>query len=315
MHRRGFTLIELIVAMGVVALLIGFIAPAVQAARENARRAECRSNLKQIGLALQNYDANHGMFPACGVNLVSWHVSLLPFIDQAAVYHQVDYSANEPAAAIAHVVVRPYLCVSDSAPEVFRGDIAFAATSYLGNSGAGVFARGFDGVFQHFQPVFPNQYPEGPVRLGDVTDGSSTTAAVSEVLHSVGGAPTNRLRVVWNLPASYGVNEADAFRNACMAIPPEPRIAGWKGSPIQHGWSWVQGEIGFSTYNHALAPSQPSCFNGSQVQLGIYTAASAHHGIVNTLFCDGHVQLVSPEIHRSVWEAIGTRNGSESVSP
>ena len=162
-----------------------------------------------------------------------------------------------------------YLCTSDSAPDIFRGEITCAATSYMGNSGSGVQLHGYDGLFRHFAPAYPDIYAEGPVRFADIVDGLSTTAAASEVLHSLGGIRRDRLRIAWNTPAEYSDAQVEAFKSDCRGLPPSPTEFGWKGSPIAHGWKWVYGETGYSTYNHMLPPMQPSCFNQTQVQLGI----------------------------------------------
>jgi prepilin-type processing-associated H-X9-DG protein len=317
MKRTGITAVELLAAIAITAILLALLLPAVQLARESARQAQCRSHLRQIGIALHNYDSSYGMWPAgCGVNGISWHVAILPQIDHAALFQQLNPSAGLMSTApFAHVPLPLFLCTSDSAPTVFDGAVVFAATSYLGNSGTGVLSNGYDGMFRHLIPCKPELYSEGPIRSADVFDGLSTTAAISEVLHSVGSTSNDRLRIVWNLPVAYTPTETSQFRAECSSLPQQPDLSGWGGSGIAHGWRWVRGEIGYSTYNHVLTPMQPSCFNRSQVQEGIYSSASAHKSSVNVLYSDGHVQPCSPHVDSRIWTAIGSRNGSESVQP
>lgn len=314
--RRGFTLVELLVTIGVIGLLLALLLPAVQSAREVARRSQCKSNLHQIGLALQNYELIHEMYPAASFQgSTSWQVAILPQLDQMALFQQVrfsDFSVGPPlflpADPIRGIAVPTLLCPSDSAPQISE---EFAATNYLGNSGRGRAIAGFDGMFGHAAMIFP-QYPDGYVKLASVTDGLSTTAAVAEVLHPyLPPGEKERLRIVWNTPAE--ITDVALFRKRCSSIPREPSVYGWDGSPMAHGWQWTFGEIGFSTYNHMLPPFQPSCFNGTLVQDGIYSAASAHHSVANVLFADGHVEAVSMNIDAALWSGLGSRNGSETI--
>lgn len=143
--RRGFTLIELLVVIAIIAILIALLLPAVQQAREAARRTQCKSNLKQIGLAMHNYHDVHNTFPpgyitrtpcnssavwsACNlgeVGLYSWGTFILPYIEQSSLYNQlnvgnVHLEQNLANAATRKVLIRPlpfFLCPSDSAPNV-----------------------------------------------------------------------------------------------------------------------------------------------------------------------------------------------------
>lgn len=142
---RGFTLIEFVVVLACVALLIALLVPAVQAAREAARNGQCRSNLKQIGLALANYESEFGMWPACLSRVGSWHVAILPQLDQSALFRKVDVSdPDDPPASIRGTEMPTFLCPSDetSHRNLHAGKVV-TATSYLGNCGTGFLEFGF----------------------------------------------------------------------------------------------------------------------------------------------------------------------------
>lgn len=309
--RRAFTMVELLVTMAVITVLIALLIPAVQMARESARRTQCRSNLRQIGIAIANYESQYAMWPP-GMSLgLSWHVSILDHIGQRPLWEQLDYSRplDDIAADVRGISLSVYLCPSDGAPAVEElGSDRIASTSYLGNSGTGLFKAGFDGMFRHLAQ-WHHLYVDGPIRSADATDGLSNTAAVGEILHGIGFSPS-RLRTVWNLPENYGPDRFQDFRSICLAIPSDPPAAGYGGSGIAHGYDWTHGSIGYSTYNHTLTPMNPSCFNGAHVPSGIFTSGSAHRGVVHLLYADGHVAAVAENVDQMVWEQFGSRNGS-----
>ena len=307
---------ELLVSIGIIALLLALFLPAVQYARESARMTQCRSKLRQIGVALHNYESIHGMFPPCSIRSLPWHVLITPQIDRAELLQQVDWTQPDRSGdPISNVVIPLYLCDSDPAPFVGQAQPGRAATSYLGNAGTGVLVNGYDGLFQNLISLQPD-YPSGPLRMGDVTDGLSNTAHVAEVLHSVlsnAPVPDNRLRLCFNTPQRYSESTVDQFRAVCASIPENFQDAGWSGSSTSHGAIWSIGSIGVCSYNHMLTPKQPSCWNQTGVQTAILTSASHHSSGVNVLFGDGHTRTIPNNIHTQIWRAIGSRNGSESL--
>jgi len=128
-RRRGFTLIELLVVIAIIAILIALLLPAVQQAREAARRSQCRNNMKQMGLAIHNYESTYGRFPSAGEGTirsgtpsraffpVSTFTAILPYVDQAPVYNQMNLSlhyTNPANRTAALTVISPYKCPSNA---------------------------------------------------------------------------------------------------------------------------------------------------------------------------------------------------------
>jgi prepilin-type processing-associated H-X9-DG protein len=305
-RRAGITLLELLVVIGVVALLTGLFASAVQQARAAARMTQCQSNLRQIGIALHSYESLHGSFPPGTSQAFSWHAKLLPHIELSSLYDKIDFSDVYANTAIADVLIPLYLCPSDPSPALYRQSNGTCShTSYLGNAGTGVQRDGYNGIFRNIL-IGPPPYRSGIVRAADVIDGLSNTAAVAEVLYADGSF--HRLRVNWNTPLSMTApNELDAFADYCSSIPPDPVQFGWRGDPWPHGFWWLFGNMGFNLYNHIIPPNGPSCYNRNDVQLGAFTAASAHRGGVNVLFADGRVTFLGNSISRQIWRDYGSR--------
>lgn len=313
MNRRGFTLLELLVVLAVIGLLIALIAPAIQSSRETARRMQCVSQLKQLALACSNYESQHGMFPPGACKGFGWLVAILPYMDQGALYNQVDFNIRVmEQQSLLSIVVPGTLCPSEtqSVPIMPGG---WASTSYAANSGTGIQAAGFNGMFRHLQTGGVPPYREGPVRAADVVDGLSNTALFSEIL--VANLTGDWLRATWQLTtARTDPNELEAFADACVAETPRRQSSGaWFADVGTRGGPWLHGDSGTTWYNHILTPQLPSCTNGTRVQYGAYTAASLHAGGVNVVFADGHGDFVSRSIDRRAWRQMGSRVESDLV--
>jgi prepilin-type N-terminal cleavage/methylation domain-containing protein len=195
--RRGFTLVELLVVIAIIGILIALLLPAVQAAREAARRAQCANNLKQIGLALQNYHDAHRTFPpvaAFGMGkkippttppemalMHTWISLILPFMEQQTLWDQTDFSQQAWGQPIVGSVVPTLLCPSDSGygkdPSETHG---IAVTHYLASEGyhwwgGTVVPGGWTG--RDYQNIFSGNNTTSIFRI---TDGTSNTIAVAE---------------------------------------------------------------------------------------------------------------------------------------
>ena len=309
--RAGFTVMELLVCVALIALLIALLMPAVQSSRESARRLQCGANLRQIGIAIGAYESTHGMFPPGGSYGASMHVALLPFLEHPELYQAYDFVKRDDSA-LKNVMLPIFLCPSDPAPAVSTLMLpGQAATSYAGNAGTGVLKFGYNGLFRHISPAGPPR-PDGPVRARDVADGLSNTAAVSEILYSDGSF--SRSRTTWNTPQVFSTpQQLDEFAAYCSGTPQIPRDFGWQGDGFGRGRPWTKGDLSYTMYNHVLGPNQLSCFDGSDVQMAIVSAGSAHSGGVNLLFGDGHLRFMSQSIDSNVWRSFGSRVDSDFV--
>jgi prepilin-type N-terminal cleavage/methylation domain-containing protein len=235
--RRAFTLIELLVVIAIIAILIALLLPAVQQAREAARRTQCRNNLHQLGLALHNYHDTHSCFPpgemcvatggsesGCGDMLPAYGLHLLPFEDESSLYNAYNFSVNShgtQGAANTTVVtqtLKQYLCPSDRSSGTTNG---YADTSYNPNGGNNM-THIWAGVSASGKASLGVMYRYSRVRIRDIRDGTSQTLAFGEVRSGPSGerswAAGKRRRVigmtVWpmNGPNNYiGADHASRF--------------------------------------------------------------------------------------------------------
>jgi prepilin-type N-terminal cleavage/methylation domain-containing protein len=331
-RRSGFTLIELLVVIAIIAVLIALLLPAVQQAREAARRTQCRHNLKQIGLAVHNYESAFGMFPPSATvdlsvsmtgNNGSWsvHGRILPYLDQASLYNVVDLSvAWDFQMAISGLKIPVYACPSDPKSDQIRdpgGGKAFLyPTTYGFNHGTWFVFDPATGAHGD-GAVAPNSR----IRLANFTDGTSQTLLASEVK-----AWTPYLR---NEPPAS--TTAPATKQDALAI-----VAGLTGldrklSPPTGHTEWPDGRVHHAGITTALTPNTfvPYTDNGTTYDIdynswqegkhgntgsasyAIIVARSYHAGMVHSLLVDGSVRAVSQHVDLSTWRALGTRSGGE----
>jgi prepilin-type N-terminal cleavage/methylation domain-containing protein len=313
--RGGFTLIELLVVIAIIAVLIALLLPAVQQAREAARRTQCKNNLKQLGLALHNYADVHLVFPPgqLGYPFVwSAQSQLLPYVEQVNLQNLLDYDvppllafqSGFNAAAVtqndtaAKIRLPLLLCPSDGAavPNSAYGGISYPACVGSGN----VFDADAtnDGAHQNADGVI---FAKSKIRFGSITDGTSNTVVFSEQLLGDGiddrapPADDYRRRVI-ELPAAAQTTPA-----AC-APASAPK---WSG---QRGAKWVNGHYADSMYNHFLRPNagEPDCHNAFH-NFAITSARSNHTGGVGVALCDGSVRFVSDSVDLFLWRAAAGR--------
>lgn len=301
-RRWAFTLIELLVVIAIIAILIGLLLPAVQKIREAANRMKCSNNLKQIGLALHNYEGVYGSFPQARNPFPLVHSGLsrlLPFVEQDNLQRLVDYTTPPTSpqnVQASQTRVSLFICPTDPARGQVTGQPDFG-TNYVANNGSGNMGFGLiasgDGLFT-----------QSPIRIADITDGTSNTIAFSESVLGNGQVPASPSQadvryVVLEVPGG-----TDPTPSAC-----DSAAGVWSG---RRGAKWIDGHYGNSLYNHFYAPNPQKwdCGNGSHNK-GLSTARSFHSGGVNGLLADGSVKFIRNSVTLPVWQGLATRAGGE----
>jgi prepilin-type N-terminal cleavage/methylation domain-containing protein len=321
-HRnRGFTLVELLVVIAIIGILVALLLPAVQAAREAARRMSCSNNLKQLSLALHNYESSLRTFPPGGLGFPfvwSAHAHLLPYAEQENLEDLLNYSvpplnafnfgAYDPVAvgqndSAAQNRLPLLLCPSDkdAVPGSAYGGISYPACAGSGVNGS---AATDDGAIANADGVI---FSLSKITFRDVLDGTSNTVAFGEHLLGDGqdtAPPTGeyRHRVVV-LPTSTQTTPAACAPGAAPA---------WSG---QRGAIWVNGHLADTMYNHWYPPnskSDPDCHNGFH-NFALVSARSRHPGGLQISLVDGSVRFVSDTIDLAIWRALATRAGGEVI--
>jgi prepilin-type N-terminal cleavage/methylation domain-containing protein/prepilin-type processing-associated H-X9-DG protein len=351
--RHGFTLIEMLVTIAIIGLLTALLMPAVQAAREAARRVQCANNLRQIGLALQNYQGVFNVFPMGGSRnnrkmhpdtYDRWSVwgsvaALLPELELGPVFDAINFDFapeindgfSQPTnATVNRLILDIFLCPSDPYAGIFN------TNNYHGSYGT----------------TTNDNYPETGGCTGLFTveqsygivhclDGTSGTIAFSEALVGdgqgcgrIGNNCINPSRYRGNVFMSNALAEIPGARvyNAFLtrgavlaqlqscaeAFQTTPYIADHRG------WRWTLGVTGFTMFNTIQTPNDAQYRYGGCRLNGIpswnmddgfvYGASSNHPGGVNVLFADGSLRFVRDGVDRFIWWALGTKSGAEVVS-
>ena len=329
-RKRAFTLVELLVVIAIIGILVALLLPAVQAAREAARRASCKNNLRQIGLAVLNYESTYRSLPASAVvdltvtstgNNGSWgvHGRILHFLEQDNLYQNVDIStAWDFQQAIDGLEIPVYTCPSDPGTGIVRnpggGRARLVPTNYGFNLGTWfVFdpatRRGGDGAF----------YPNSHLRLAAFVDGTSNTLLAAEVkawqVYTRNGGPSSAAMPRDAADASALVSTGAQVKTTGHTEWPDGRVhhTGFTATltpnsfvPFDHGGetvdadynSWQEGKNGIA---------------GSPT-FAIVTSRSFHPGVVDTVNLDGSVHSVAETIELTTWRAMATRAGGEVFS-
>ncbi|MEM9587706.1 MAG: DUF1559 domain-containing protein [Planctomycetota bacterium] len=332
-HRRnGFTLVELLVVIAIIGVLIALLLPAVQAARESARRMTCSNHLRQLALACQNYESAYRSLPPSALvdlgvtstsNNGSWgvHGRILPFLEQGNVYETIDLSlAWDDQSSIDGLKIPLYSCPSDPGSDQVRtftdGRPALYPTNYGFN-----FGRWFvfnpqtretgDGLFA------PNRF----FRFRDCLDGSSHTLLVAEVKawtpYRRNGGPAQTELPQGQVEVEEMVASGAQFKGTghtewpdgrvhhtgfTVTLPPNAIVHHTNQGTLHQQCdynSWQEGKNGIQGHpTYAMITSR------------------SHHGdLVQAARLDGSVDSVTSSVDLEVWHALGTRSGHEVIPP
>lgn len=324
MNRRGFsfrnafTLIELLVVIAIIAVLIALLLPAVQQARESARRTQCKSNLKQLGLALQNYHDTHSTFPigegmgGTGLDATvnralvraPWTILSLPYLEQNALYQSFEFSTQfgslfteGPGSTTKNYIganqsVPVYHCPSFSAPDAKH-------TNYFGVMGGGQASWASTGSPGRALWDNGTLYLNSSTRMRDLTDGSSNTVVVGETKYQIGPrARTNSLeRFFW---ASSIRVSGDSTTSAILAAVTDVPINAYKGDGNSADTVWTSGN----------EPNKRGTVNGTAATWNLQGRAfsSAHTGGCHFALGDGSVRFVSESVNLVTLQNLAIRN-------
>lgn len=342
-RRLGFTLIELLVVIAIIAVLVALLLPAVQQAREAARRTQCKSSLKQLGLALHNYHDTYKFLPygenfannnsngsTAGGMRQSGFIGMLPYFDQAPIYNllaginfqDVPWDGNNQAFIQTLPIL---LCPSDMKSTqggnigktnymFSRGDSPWDHNQWTGNGG-----RGMRGMFSG------NAHNHG---FSEVIDGLSNTIAMSERIQAKGGNLLNQGGTALKVGGTF----VHSNPSLCLA-----QIVGnvYTGSTGAFGGTrWPDGAPAFTGCTTVLGPNKGSCTQGGwDGEDGIYEPSSLHVGGVHSLMGDGAVRFISNNINTGnttiappdgpgqpnaqspygVWGSLGSKSGNDIV--
>ncbi len=334
MKRKAFTLVELLVVIAIIGILIGLLLPAVQAAREAARRMQCNNNMKQVGLALQNYHDTQKAFPAYRIKRNNksdrWGVmyALTPYMEQQSLYSQIEGDAKakftagggnneilpdrQASEAFNTAVISTLCCPSDQYATEIDGGAAANNTS-----GSNVMPCLADIILVNtlYDHSNAGHYTLGQVNaralfvannwqtMGRIKDGTSNTIAMSESVASSNvhneGEKDRRVR--------GGVSDCnDVYGGSTSIVAPAKCIA--KRDTVDstfitnphrslRGRRWADALPALIGFNTCLPPNSPSCVRGGYLGWGFMSANSNHSGGVNVLMCDGAVRFVSETIN------------------
>lgn len=320
----GFTLVELLVVIAIIGILIALLLPAVQAARETARRIQCTNNLKQIGVALHCYESFCRAYPGSYVGGTNgnWsaQVAILSFLERGDIYRNVDFSVGctsvilSDGRLLSSLRVSTYLCPSEKKDRLRyeNGVATHYPLSYGYNAGVWLVydpatGQGGEGAF----------YPWSFLTPANFTDGLSSTLAFSEV-------------------KAYEPYFRNLGQSGSMPMPADPsQICGLGGSfKTETGHTeWTEGRCHQTGFTATFSPNtEVLCSRGGVVYNVIWTnqqeglapnpsirtyaavtSRSYHPSVVNSLFMDGSVRSIADTIQLSVWQALATREGEEVI--
>ncbi|QDT67499.1 hypothetical protein MalM25_03980 [Planctomycetes bacterium MalM25] len=320
--RRAFTLVELLVVIAIIGILVALLLPAVQAAREAARRMSCTNQIRQLSLAIMNHHDALGHFPSASVRDIakksetggdhyfsantSWIAHALPYIEEGAVAEMIDFGEDRAArnnGVVQETQLGLVLCPSD---EPSDRDWPAAPTNYVACYGSSTDESGqLVSSVNHRGSTYPSREPDGVIyidsetEMREITDGTSKSLAISECL--IGKPEIRRLTGQGYELCRQGLAPAGAGDDV--------------SNNFQRGHSWFYAvntqAWGFSTSMLPNLPAEIECTIWSGT--GNFAARSTHPGGVNASMIDGSVAFYNNDIDPDVWLALGTISRGEVV--
>jgi type II secretory pathway pseudopilin PulG len=311
------TLIELLVVIAIIAILIALLLPAVQKVRETAARTKCQNNLKQIGLALHNFENANGCLPPAGSvpfsgASYSVHARILPYIEQNAIYQQADMFASclsQPAVITQRIPT--YICPSEPNDNLSSTNPPTFPTSYGAGNADWLSTNSNTGQLGNGAIPYASYPSQKGVNIADINDGLSRTVGFSEVKAFT--PIVSRSATAPNMPVPATQAELLALGGS------------FKGADGHTSWAEhfvLQSGLTFvfppNTAVFFLNPGDGKTYDIDWDSGPVYfyeaiTSRSYHVGGVCTLFMDGSVRFITNSIPQATWRALGTRNGGEPV--
>ena len=317
--NEGFTLVELLVVITVIGILIALLLPAVQAAREAARRMACSNNLRQIALATHNYHDSHQGFPVPAPDSTiaySVQAQILPFIEQANLGQKLDFkkplmvssgassSLNPIYVDVVNQQVPVFICPSDGGQPLYvdSSGVTWAGANYMFNSGSGpgmqyCIYQATDGLF----------WQGAKTSMKDIVDGTSNTVLAAETLFGLRGADTATLvDAQRQMKGLYG--SLCALTAESLAAASSTRYVGTRA----HAWIRNQG---FNSMINAYFPPNATEPDVAHHGTAVMGARSLHPGGVQIALADGSVRFVADAIDLNTWRNLFSRNDGQVLGP